>query len=194
MKLKREDKMYVQLKDILFLGVMPSYVCKEMKIFYNQDCFLLFKDKRSVEFFESKEEIVDYNFVSSLSDAELDDEILKLYSKLNDYSLEWLQDSQNYRKLHLSSKEYHSKITSLEYKITAFISFRKNRVQNQVKQCANCALEYSIIPYLCDGCNESYPHDYKNYIPFKLLELEEKIDIHEFCQKQLEKKQIRKKG
>ena len=163
MKFKRningKDKMFVQLKDIVFLGAIPNYVVSELQqTEYSKDCFISFEQEKSIRFFESKEEIIDYDTICKLSDDEIELEINKLHEDLVCHSL-------SCRKSEIPSLQY--RITTLQNYAMARIIFKDMSV---VKSCAHCALEISPIPFVCSGCNESYPPEYLNFVPFGVLE------------------------
>lgn len=160
MKFKRningKDKMFVQLKDIVFLGAIPDYVASELlEVEYHQDCFLTFEKEESIHFFESREEIIDYDTVCKLSDDEIHLKINKLYGDL----------------VHYAELCNEFEISSLRYRIATLQNYQLSRkLDIQKKSCLDCALEHSPIPFVCSGCNESFPKNYLNFVPFTVLE------------------------
>jgi len=116
MKLITEDKVYVENKDLDFISNLPNYIIDEMMI-NNNVGFELFKSKESIDYFKTKEEIIDYNSIRLLEEEGIYDLIHLIYDEC--FKLE----VQKYK-----SREVLSKIKNYEYMVKTlkeYIDYRK---------------------------------------------------------------------
>ena len=83
MKIIRDNKVYVNIQDIIYLKLLPEFVLNEfIHSNYNND-LIEFTNPLSIDFFKSREDILDYDLVVNLSNEELDKLINDLTKKLN---------------------------------------------------------------------------------------------------------------
>ena len=80
MKLITEDKIYVEIKDLIYICNLPNFVINEMSL-ENKSGFEVFKDKLSIDYFIDKQEIINYNSVRTLNDEGIYDLIHSIYEE-----------------------------------------------------------------------------------------------------------------
>lgn len=88
MKLLVNDKMYVQYTDLVFLTNLPNFVIEEMSKENTHNGLEEFTSKESIEYFNSRDEIIDYNVIKNLSEEALYDYIHSLHElffRINNY-------------------------------------------------------------------------------------------------------------
>lgn len=176
MKVKRNNKLFVQLTDLIYLETLSKSVFEEIpKTEYIGDCFIMFQNEESIKFFENKEEIIDYDTVSTLTDIQLHEIILELKKQLDSYSKEYLNATDSYRKRRFDNEEYSHKISSLKYKILTLEFYINNRSEKEIN-CSNCALNCSIISNICLECNQN-SSNLNQFIPVELLDKDKKLNF-----------------
>ena len=79
MKLFVNDKMYVQLEDLVLIGNLPNFVIEEMSIDNTSNGFEEFKTEESIEYFKSRDEIIDYSEVKNCNEKQLYDHVYSEY-------------------------------------------------------------------------------------------------------------------
>ena len=67
MKLITDNKVYVETKDLNFIGNLPNFVIDELKL-NNKTGFEVFKNKESIDYFINRDEIINYNVVKTLEE------------------------------------------------------------------------------------------------------------------------------
>ena len=102
MKLITNNKIYVEMKDLIFIGNLPNFVIEEIN--QNENGFEVFKNPRSIDYFMNKNEIIDYSLVKSLSEEEIYDLIHNIHKQY--YDLEFKNNRGIHTKLKLEKYEY----------------------------------------------------------------------------------------
>ena len=80
MKLLKKGVMYVELKDVQHVGILPTYVADELHDNYlNNDDLVRFTTKGSISFFKRRKDILDYKLIKFMTDEELREMISRIY-------------------------------------------------------------------------------------------------------------------
>ncbi|MBQ3475435.1 MAG: hypothetical protein IJH20_04630 [Bacilli bacterium] len=75
------ESLFVDIKDLVFIGNLPNYVISEMKANSDYKGLEEFKNDDSKKFFESRREIINYDEIDNLSEEEIYDLIHNLYEE-----------------------------------------------------------------------------------------------------------------
>lgn len=139
MKIIRKYTCYVELEDILYLGVVPDDVLSEIKnkVYYSPFIkFIRFEKEESLKYFKKKKEIINYDSICNLSNDELDTKISEISVKLNNYSSKWLEASKQEREKLDNDNPYNSNIKSLKYMLESLKKYKDNRelYDKEIKQ------------------------------------------------------------
>lgn len=130
MKIIRNGICFIEREDIDYLGSLPQKICDAS--IWNESYsakfdFLRYKDKFSVQYFNTKEYILDYDSVKDLSSEELELRIKELKDKLEKLSLIWLNSSKRTRDRLDKDKEYNYNIKTLKYRIGSLNKYINNK-------------------------------------------------------------------
>ena len=126
MKILRDNALYVELSDIIILAKLPDVTSEELANNYNRDdLFIKFQDEESICFFNKKECIIDYDYVSNLSDDEIDKEIscieYKLDNMFKDNKKTFFKNSNNYNDIRLRM------LKILKHNLYSLINYKSHR-------------------------------------------------------------------
>ena len=134
MKVFRDNVCYVDYMDLVAYEV-PSYFEMEKK-FYAKDEMVILDDPKSIFYVESREDIIDYDTVSSLNISELE----KLYQKslelISYYSKRLLGSERN--KLYYDL-EFMKKYKINKHLADGYLDYMNNReeIDNKIKNNIN---------------------------------------------------------
>ena len=81
MRFTAGKSLYVEMKDLVFIGNLPNYVISEMKVNSDYKGLEEFKNDDSKMYFESRPEVINYDEIDSLSEEEIYDLIHSLYEE-----------------------------------------------------------------------------------------------------------------
>ena len=81
MRFTAGKSLYVEMKDLVFIGNLPNYVISEMKVKSDYKGLEEFKNDNSKKYFESRPEVINYDEIDSLSEEEIYDLIHSLYEE-----------------------------------------------------------------------------------------------------------------
>lgn len=90
MKIFKNNSCYVEVQDLLRFP-LPEFI--KLPIDLKLGEFVKFENKDAIEYFKSREDIVDYNSICDLSITVLDKKMKKIKEKFNKESLKWLETS-----------------------------------------------------------------------------------------------------
>ena len=121
MKLIKNGKAYVEMKDLIFIGNLPNYVIDEIK--NSKNGFEIFKNPKSIDYFLTRYEIINYNIVNGLEEEGIYDIIHALYEESfkievnNKKTLDINIRLEKYEYMVRSLKEYidYRKIMDIKY-------------------------------------------------------------------------------
>ena len=116
MKLITDNKVYVETKDLNFIGNLPNFVIDELKL-NNKTGFEEFKNKESIDYFINRDEIINYNVVKALEEEGIYDLIHSLYEESFKLELKTYKSKENM----LLIKKYEYMVKSLK----EYIDYRK---------------------------------------------------------------------
>lgn len=146
MKIIRNGICFIEREDIDYLETLPQKVCDASiwNEYYSEKFkFLMYKDKFSVQYFKTKDDIMDYDCVKDLSTEELELKIKELKDKLENLSLKWLNSSQRTREKLNKDKEYNYSIKTLKYYIESLNKYTNNKesYDNEISLLPNVGID-----------------------------------------------------
>ena len=142
MKFIKNNKIYVQQKDLFSVSefiVFPNYIWNEVfknkTIFYGEDDekYIEFKNEESIIFFKDIDCIIDINWLISLTEEQIENEIEKCNNILNKLAKEWLKLSIYERKNIYDYKTNDLIEEKIKYKKENLMEY-KNNTYNRVKR------------------------------------------------------------
>ena len=77
-------KVFVNLRDLIFIGNLPNYVISEMNPNGNVKELEQFTSKESIDYLRNRSEIIDYDYLKNLSEEAIYDYIHSLYEEYFD--------------------------------------------------------------------------------------------------------------
>ena len=81
MRFTAGKSMFVEMKDLVFIGNLPNYVISEMKVNSDYKGLEEFENIDSKEYFESRPEVINYDEINDLSEEAIYDLIHSLYEE-----------------------------------------------------------------------------------------------------------------
>lgn len=142
MKFIKNNKIYVQQKDLFSVSefiAFPNYIWNEVfknkTIFYGEDDekYIEFKNEESIIFFKDIDCIIDINWLISLTEEQIENEIEKCNNILNKLAKEWLKLSIYERKNIYDYKTNDLIEEKIKYKKENLMEY-KNNTYNRVKR------------------------------------------------------------
>ena len=135
MKLITENECFVDINDLLREKV-PNYLILDRLADGNN--MAVFKDVKTIEYVKSRDDIIDYNDVCSLSDRELNKIINKITKKLTTcYDKKKYKDNElNYDKytyLYNGLVDYKNNKEEIDLKMNNIIDNNKKSIKTKVK-------------------------------------------------------------
>lgn len=132
MKIIRNGICYIEQTDIIFLQEIPRNILSERSCNYSFGIpFDKYTTEKAVSFFQNTECILDYDSISNLSMEELDEEINKTYTEMNELSRKILDSSYCINNKYLKTIERDTNIDKmmefLKHRLTSLISYKDNR-------------------------------------------------------------------
>lgn len=127
MKIIRDNVCYVEIDDILFLGILPRGFFDQLKIYDSKIRFQKFSKKLQIRFFKYKKDILNYDDIHNQSHIELEYRIKEIKEQLNKQALKWLNSSEEGRKKLDKDKEYNALINSLKYMLKTLENYKNNK-------------------------------------------------------------------
>lgn len=128
MKIIRNDVCYVETSDLYFIGKFPNRVTEEIPVVIESN-YIKFENKESIEYWQQKESVLDYDAVSCLTDEELTTKIIEIESTLEKLCAKWLYTSEYYRRNLNQNHEYNQQIKKLEFLLKTLKDYQQNRKQ-----------------------------------------------------------------
>lgn len=121
MKLFKDNKVYVEMKDLVYIGNLPNFVIEEINNYKHG--FEMFKNPKSIDYFRNTDEIINYNIVRNLSEEGIYDLIHAIYEECfrlevkNKKSINIILRLQKYDYMVKTLKEYldYRKINDKKY-------------------------------------------------------------------------------
>ena len=140
MKVFKNNKCYVEAQDLLRFPV-PNFV--EIPIELKLDGFVMFERRNEIEYFKNRQDIVDYNLMSQLSQKDLDEMIKKTKTEFLRLSSKWLESSGKGRKKLNQDEEYQNnlKICKAIYECLCKYNSNKSKI--------DFSIEYIELDYGC---------------------------------------------
>lgn len=122
MKLFKNGSMYLEKKDMLFVGILPKAVVDEMPDEPMSDnTLIVFESKGAIAFWRGRKEILDYNVVRKLSDKEIQGRILKIVHEIIYLNVK-IGNSSREKQIEIGYK-----IKTLEYMKETYEKYLSNR-------------------------------------------------------------------
>lgn len=105
---------------------IPSTVVLD-KTVYEKNDYARFFDPITILYFKAREDMLDYDEISILSEVELDTLIYQMRVKLNKISEDFLKETIDRRNALLKNEHYRNGYKNLEYKYNELKSYKSNR-------------------------------------------------------------------
>lgn len=125
MKLIRNNVCYVGAKDLV-REPLPKFKDPLPDCSGDND-YIAFKSEEAINYFKEREDIIDYDSISSLSEEELDNTINEIHKKINEMALRWLSSSQNEREQLYKDKKLTKRQRTLSYAYESLRDYQNNR-------------------------------------------------------------------
>ena len=125
MKVVRNNVCFVEADDIKRHQISKSLV------WINNSSFAIFDDPEDIEYFNSFEDIVDYDEISNLSNDELTDKICETHITLKGYISKWLDVSK--KSDNIENYTQIKKYTAIYDCLTNYI-VNRDIIDNEVKE------------------------------------------------------------
>lgn len=116
MRFKAGKSLFVNMKDLVFIGNLPNFVVSEMKLKSEYHSLEEFKDPESIEYFNNRSEIIDYDEIKNLSEE-------ALYDLIHSFYEEYFILIKNYKNI-----DVQIKMEICEYKVSElkdYIDYKK---------------------------------------------------------------------
>ena len=127
MKIFRNDVCYVNIKDLMAIEI-PSDITFDKRN-YSENEYVKLTEKKDIEFIRNREDIIDYDYVSSLDEDTLDENIKKIEHDLDPY-YQLLKTSLNEERIvlfkNVNFKKEFFKLDKVYYDL---IHYRNNKEQ-----------------------------------------------------------------
>lgn len=129
MKVLKEGICYVDDSDLSRMAV-PSFVFAEIDNQpYIENGLVELKDPRSIEFIRGRDDILDYDEVSSLSVEEIEKLYQETSKRLSIYAQRWLDTPMESRERLYHDEEYMKNYDMLKYRSCDLITYKNNKDQ-----------------------------------------------------------------
>ena len=134
MRFASGNKLFVDLKDLIFIGNLPNYVISEMNPNGNLKEFEQFTNKDSIDYLKSRSEIIDYDCLKTLTEEaiydyihSLYDEYFELYKKGKGNYVEQRMEICEYKVSELKNYIDYKKLYDKKYERIKILQNRKER-------------------------------------------------------------------
>ena len=123
MRIVSGKRLFVDLKDLVFIGNLPNYVIEDMNPNGSYKELEEFKNKEAIEYLKNRPEIIDYDYLNTLSEEAIYDyihslyeEYFDLYKKGKDFYLERKMEICEYKVSELKKYIDYKKIYDKKYR------------------------------------------------------------------------------
>ena len=140
MKVFKNNKCYVEAEDLLRFPV-PNfiYIPNELRL----DDFVMFDGTNEIEYFKNRQDIMDYNLMSELSQKDLDEMIEKTKAEFLRLSSQWLESSGKGRKKLNQDEEYQNSLKICKAIYECLSKYNSN------KENIDFTMKYIELKYEC---------------------------------------------
>lgn len=135
MKLRKNNSIYVQICDLEYLNILPSFIINELpKNLPAPDKFVKFTTPQAILYFENIQEILNYNEINSLTKEEIEVSIAELKSRQKHLASLWIKEHSFQNIKHSEIEIFNQKILALKHQIDCLTTFLNHKYTNQNDQ------------------------------------------------------------
>lgn len=125
MKIFRDNVCYVNIKDLVGYNLPDDLNFDKSN--YEENDYVMFTEQKDIEYVKNREDIIDYDYVSSLTDDELDKKIKRIEHDLEPYYKEIKDASSTDRIFLFKNGEFRQEFFKLDKIYYDLIHYRNNR-------------------------------------------------------------------
>lgn len=125
MKIIRDNICFVNFKDLIFFD-FPVNLDFDKKT-YNENDYVILKSEKDIDYVRKREDIIDYDYVSSLTDDELTKKIGKIEKNLEPLYIEFSSTSNESKKMLFEDEEFKNNLFKLDKIYYDLIHYRNNK-------------------------------------------------------------------
>ena len=125
MKLFRNNVCYVNFKDLIGID-LPKDVMFD-KNHYEENEYVILTEKKDIDYIKGREDIIDYDYVSSLTDDKLVEKIKRIEHDLEPYYQMLKETSQNEKIILFNNVKFKDEFFKLDKVYYDLIHYRNNR-------------------------------------------------------------------
>lgn len=142
MKIFKNNSCYVEVEDLLRFP-LPKFIKLPADLTTVSEDFVKFENKDAIEYFKSREDIVDYNSICDLSTMDLGKKMDEIKEKANKLSLRWLESSYEGRIKLAKDQEYKNDLIVLKAIYQSLLKYVDN------KESIDFFMRYIALRYEC---------------------------------------------
>lgn len=117
MKIIIKNVLYIERKDIQNISIYPGWMLNNFEVV---DDFFKIVDQETIDYLNSKGEVIDYQTIKGLTDEGIDDKIKACKKRLSRYSDIWKNGN-------VSQREFKEQTNKEQYKIKTLEDYKNNR-------------------------------------------------------------------
>ena len=126
MKIFKDNKCFVEVKDLMRLP-LPEFINAPSEIEGNS--FVSFEKEEEIVYFKDRIDILDYESVSRLTDAELDNQIASLNDSVASSAIEWLMAPNTMLDKPTEDRAFNLKMQSLKFTYAQLVNYKLHRAE-----------------------------------------------------------------
>ena len=131
MKIIRDSICFVNIKDLVMFDFPGELNFDKEK--YQENDYVILSDKKDIDYINKREDIIDYDFVCSLTSLELDEKIRKIEKDLEPLYIEFSETSSNNKKILFQDSEFRNNLFKLDKIYYDLIHYRNNKEEEDRK-------------------------------------------------------------
>ena len=125
MKIIRDNVCFVNFKDLIFFDFPVNLNFDKES--YNENDYVILKSKEDIEYVRNREDIIDYDYVSSLTDDELTKKIGNIEKDLEPLYIEFSSTSNESKKILFEDDEFKNNLFKLDKIYYDLIHYKNNK-------------------------------------------------------------------
>lgn len=130
MKIIRENVCFVNFKDLIGIDLPNDFLFD--KNHYEENDYVTLTEKKDIDYIKSREDIIDYDYVSSLTDDKLVEKIKRTEHDLEPYYQILKESSDKERIVLLNNNKFRDEFFKLDKVYYDLIHYKNNREEIDV--------------------------------------------------------------
>lgn len=131
MKIIRDNICFVNIKDLVIYDFPVNLNFDKNS--YSENDYVILKDKDDIDYIKRREDIIDYDYVSSLTDTELTEKIRKIEKDLEPLYIEFSSTTSESKKILFEDDDFKSTLFKLDKIYYDLIHYKNNREDEDIK-------------------------------------------------------------